>query len=63
MTKILLVILVIFTNGIGAGHVVTAPSMADCRAAEPAIVRQYRDAPEIPGWHVKDVRSICLEFA
>jgi hypothetical protein len=63
MSRVLLVILVLFQNGTAVGHAITAPTMQDCRAAEPAIEQEYREAPDAFGSRVADVKSICLEFA
>ena len=62
MSRVLLVILIIYQNGIAAGHTITAPSMKDCQAAQPAITQEYRDGGDAFGG-VKDVKSVCIEFA
>lgn len=60
--KVLLIVLVLFLNGASTGHVVVAPTMHDCEAAKPAITQEYRDAQQIPGWSVQDVKSVCIAF-
>jgi hypothetical protein len=62
VSKILLVIFILYQNGIAGGRAITAPSMNDCRAAQPMIERQYRDALAAPGWSVAGVKSVCIEF-
>jgi hypothetical protein len=62
MSRVLLVILVLYQNGMSVGRAITAPTMHDCRAARPAIEQSYRDAPDALGWEVQDVKSICMEF-
>jgi hypothetical protein len=62
VSKVLLVVLVLFQNGLSVGHAITAPTIKDCRAAQPAITQEYRDGGDAFGG-VKDVKSVCIEFA